>query len=110
MSRLAVHFLIAYLDVPGTPVISATPMKGSIRLSWTPLIPTDDVGTITWYTIEFNNQSSIFTHSAKYPSSTYTLTYLKPYTNYSARMNAKGFVGQGIWSAWKKVSTSIAGK
>jgi hypothetical protein len=104
-------YIVVYVDTPETaPVVSANPNKRSIRLSWTPLNPTDDVGRITWYTIEFNNQSSIITHSVKYSSSTFNLTYLKPYTNYTVRMNAKSFVGTGPWSTLKHITTYIAGK
>jgi hypothetical protein len=81
----------------------------SIQLKWTPGNPADDVGMITWYIIEFNNQSYITTLSIKYPTSTLDLTSLKPYTKYFIRINAISAVGQGLWSGLKTVGTTIAG-
>jgi hypothetical protein len=91
------------------PSRKANPDKRSITLRWS-VNSGDDVGTITWYTIEINNQSSFIKYSAQYPTSTYELTYLKPYTQYYLRINARSIVGSGLWSPWNSVKTSIASK
>jgi hypothetical protein len=101
--------VFVFSDVPYAPIITANQMKRSIELSWTPGNPADDVEMITWYTIEFNNQSYNTTLSIKYLTSTLDLTSLKPYTYYFIRINAISTVGQGLWSPWQTVRTAIAG-
>ena len=90
-------------------MFSLTPNKRSLRLSWTPVL-SDDVGTITWYTIEFKNMSIPFTYHVAYPTSRGKLAFLKPYTNYTVRMYVTSSVGRGLWSGLSTVRTLIARK
>ncbi|KAK3754635.1 hypothetical protein QZH41_014922, partial [Actinostola sp. cb2023] len=95
------------LNVPAVQLFSVTPNKRSLRLRWTPVL-SDDVGTITRYTIEFKNMSRTLTHHVPYPTSWGNLAFLKPYTNYTVRMYVTSSVGRGLWSGLSTVRTLIA--
>ncbi|XP_031554030.1 lactadherin-like [Actinia tenebrosa] len=97
------------LNVPQAPFVTAVPFQRYIRLSWILPNPTVKEGAISGCLIELNNQSSIMTISAGHQASPFTLTNLKPYTNYDVRMSVKNMVGQGLWSKYLHIKTTIAG-
>jgi len=99
------------LDVPTPPTIKLTPNKRSIRLDWS-VNPSNDEGTITLYNIEFLNITELRKYgiSGSIQNKYGTFNFLKPYTNYTVRMNAVSMVGVGLWSSINTIQTLIAGK
>jgi len=103
-------FLFVPTDVPQSPLLTAVSHQRMISLNWTTLDITDDVGLITHYIIQLKNLTSV--KNIQVPSSecAYNLTFLRPYTNFTIKMQAVTRVGHGLWSSLERVRTQIAGK
>jgi len=94
-------------DVPAAPSVLTFTNETRIQLYWNPAsMVSDDVGMITWYNIEFINESIVTKFSVPHPTATFDLTFLKPSTDYSVRMRAVSNVGRGLWSTWINITVN----
>lgn len=81
-----------------------------ISINWTIFDVTDDVGVVQYYIVQFNNLTSTRNIKIQPSENEYNLTYLRPYTNFTIKIQAVTKVGLGLWSSLKTVTTKIAGK